>query len=90
LPQKIPINRQIAKCAAGYDYILILHSQPGSLSCYYQNAFYQITDFKNVIAFATTDNMIVIVNSDGTAWIMEFNAEKIMSEELSASKISIR
>jgi hypothetical protein len=79
LPQKIPISRPILKCVAGYDYILIL-SQPASLSCYYQNAFYQLNNFKNVAAFATTDNMIVIVNTDGTAWIMEFNAEKIISE----------
>jgi hypothetical protein len=32
--------------------------------------------------------MIVIVSSDGTAFITEFNAQKIMTEELSPNKIT--
>lgn len=89
LPQKIPINRTIAKCAPGYDYILLLNSQSGSLSCFYQSAFYQISNIKNVVDASTTDNMIVVITSDGGAWIMEFNPEKIVEEELTPTRLAL-
>jgi len=90
LPQKLPINRTVSKCAPGYDYILMLYSQPGPLACYYQNAIYQIKNFKNVVDIATTDNMIVVVTDEGQAWIMEFNADKIIAEGLTPGKINLK
>lgn len=90
LPQKIPINYPVDKCAAGYDYILMLPKTPCPLICYYQSALYQISNFTDLVDVATTDNMVVIVTSEGHAWIMEFNAEKIISGELNPSRISLR
>jgi hypothetical protein len=90
LPQKIPIRHQVAACAPGYDYLLILTQQPGPLICYYQAAFYQISNFRSVVDVATTDNMVVIVDSQGQAWIMEFNPDKIVSGELTPSKITVQ
>ena len=49
---------------------MILTQKPGQLICYHQSAFYQISNFKNVMDVATTDNMVVIVDGEGQAWIM--------------------
>jgi len=68
----------------------MLYSQPGPLACYYQNAIYQIKNFKNVVDIATTDNMIVVVTDEGQAWIMEFNADKIIAEGLTPGKINLK
>ena len=91
LPQKLPVNRSVLKCAPGYDYILLLQKSPGPLVCYYQSAFYQISHFaSNVVDVSTTDNIIVVITADGSAWIMEFNAEKIIDGELNPAKINIK
>ena len=67
----------------------MLNKVPGILTCYYQSAFYQITNFRDVVDISTTDNMVVIVKVDGSAWIMEFNPEKICGGEISPSKIGV-
>ena len=65
LPQKIPINQPVHKCAPGHDYILILNKPANPLLCYYQSAIYKINTFPSVKDIATTDNMIVVINSEG-------------------------
>jgi hypothetical protein len=65
----MPLNKNIQKCVAGYDYVLFLASQ--SLYCYYQSAIYSLSHFKEAIDVATTDNMIVVVTQSGSALIAE-------------------
>ena len=84
----MPVNKPVQKCAAGYDYILMLSAQ--SLFCYFQSAIYHLSHFQNVVDIATTDNMIVVVTADGVATIAEFNADKIITGELTYSKIQIK
>jgi hypothetical protein len=84
----MPLNKNIQKCVAGYDYVLFLASQ--SLYCYYQSAIYSLSHFKEAIDVATTDNMIVVVTQSGSALIAEFSSEKIMSDELIPSKIQVK
>lgn len=84
----MPITRQVNKCVAGYDYILMLSSQ--SLFCYFQSAIYHLTHFQNVVDVATTDNMIVVITADGIATIAEFNADKIITGELTYSKLQVK
>ena len=90
LLQKIPIRHQITACAPGHDYLLILTQQPGKLICYYQAAFDQINNFRNVVDISTTDKLIFIVDNEGQAWIMEFNPDKIVSGELNPTKINVQ
>lgn len=84
----MPVSRQVQKCVAGYDYILMLSSQ--SLFCYFQSAIYHLTHFQNAIDVATTDNMIVVITADGNATIAEFNADKIITGELTYSRLQIK
>ena len=69
---------------------MILTQAPGQLICYYQSAFYQISQFRGVVDVATTDNMVVVVDKEGQAWIMEFNADKIMGGEVNPAKIGLK
>lgn len=88
LPQKLPINKNVQKCVAGYDFIIIL-SAP-SVYCYYQSAIYHLNHFKEVVDVATTDNMIVVVTKDGGSFISEFSSEKIIANDFTSSKINIK
>ena len=69
---------------------MILTQAPGQLICYYQSAFYQVSQFRGVVDVATTDNMVVVVDKEGQAWIMEFNADKIMGGEVNPAKIGLK
>jgi hypothetical protein len=67
----------------------MLTEAPRVLLCYYQSAFYRINRFEEAVDVATTDNMVVIVDRDGSAWIMEFNADKIITGEVTPSRIGV-
>lgn len=84
----MPLHQNIQKCVPGYDYIIMLSSN--SLLCYYQSAIYRLSRFKDIVDIATTDNMIVVVSQDGSAFISEFSSEKIVSDEITPSKISLK
>ena len=49
-----------------------------------------MNNFNDIIDVATTDNMIGLVKADGSAWIMEFNPEKITNGDIHPSKISLQ
>lgn len=90
LPQKVPLQRSVSQCAAGYDYLLILEHSTGTLLCYYQSGLHRVNNFSGVVDVATTDNMVVFVKGDGSAWIMEFNPEKITNGDINPTKISLQ
>ena len=85
-------GKTVFKCAAGYDFIMILARAGGPLLCYYQSAFYRVAKFEEqgVLDVATTDNMVVIVDNQGQTWIMEFNADKIVKGDFNMSRISLK
>ena len=87
LPQRIPFTHAVAKCVAGYDYILILAGE--MLYCYHQSAMHHLACFKAVSDVATTDNMIVVVTAEGTALISEFSPEKMVANEMALTRIGL-
>jgi hypothetical protein len=68
----------------------MLEHSTGTLLCYYQSGLHRINNFSGVVDVATTDNMVVFVKGDGSAWIMEFNPEKITNGEINPTKISLQ
>ena len=69
---------------------MLLTQSPSTLLCYYQSAFYQVQQLKSIVDVATTDNMVVVVDSQGQSWIMEFNSDKIINGEVNPSKIVLK
>lgn len=87
LPQRVPFTHTVGKCVAGYDYILLMAGQ--TLYCYHQSALHHLAHFNMVSDIATTDNMIVIVSSEGAAMISEFSPEKMVANELTQTRIPL-
>ena len=60
MPQSIPFDHQVRKCACGHDFIAVI-TTANSLYFLYQAQFYLIDNMKDILDIATSDNTIAVV-----------------------------
>lgn len=88
MPQPLPFDHQVRKCACGYDFIAII-TTANSLYFLYQAAFYPIDNLTNLLDIATSENTITAVSQSGEVYVWDFDYDKVIQGSVSYTKVKL-
>jgi hypothetical protein len=88
MPQLLPFEESILKCACGFDYVAII-TQAGELYFLFQSKFYFINNLPFLFDIATAENTVTLLTKDRDVYVWDFDESKIVNNSVHPMKIRL-